>query len=397
MARCHVLAISNCHVPRNNLLAWLVQAPSVSEEIQEGLRAPLLRRMASLIAAAVVGFLIVALALWRHPSLPFLAWAIVDGILVAARFVIVSTLIRTRWRPIQKGSILLEVFIASSLCWCAQIGFGAFLCMESGDYILAIFSSLLSVGLVGALSARNPGSPRLTTVQMILIIAPFSLGAILSPDRAVRCIAALAPFYLWGMISINRQLHSDYVQMLTAQQDNRRLALHDGLTGLPNRSYFDERLGAAIMHADEHPVSVLCLDLDGFKKVNDRHGHAAGDAVLKQVAVRISSLVPASGMAARLGGDEFTVLVYRQTTQEAKLLAQSLILDIARPFMLPEGLMVGVGVSIGLSSYREDVVSPTELLSQADCALYSAKRSGRNTCRVYGTEDVPDRSSAIAG
>ncbi len=170
------------------------------------------------------------------------------------------------------------------------------------------------------------------------------------------------------------------------------LAHHDTLTGLANRSYFKENIEkAAARLADQGaPFSVFMLDLDGFKKVNDSLGHAAGDELLKQVSQRLQDTLGKSDMLARLGGDEFAILQARQRTgnpghdasgaqHDAALGLANRIVDVLnQPFDI-DGSKVFVGSSIGISLAPRDGTAAEDLLKKADLALYEAKSNGRNT------------------
>ncbi|MEU7908627.1 GGDEF domain-containing protein [Actinoplanes sp. NPDC049118] len=147
----------------------------------------------------------------------------------------------------------------------------------------------------------------------------------------------------------------------------------DPLTGLANRTALGARL-ARIEPAPDAPVAVLYVDLDGFKQVNDEHGHAAGDAVLRIVSDRLSAAVREGDLVARLGGDEFVLLCPGVPTDEAVRLAERIIGDVARPVAY-EGHHLCVGASIGIAGSTDDATEG--LLRSADAAMYEAKRLGR--------------------
>jgi diguanylate cyclase (GGDEF)-like protein len=159
------------------------------------------------------------------------------------------------------------------------------------------------------------------------------------------------------------------------------LALHDALTGLPNRAFFRQRLEAAL----ENPaadVALLCVDLDGFKAVNDSLGHPVGDEVLKIVALRMES-VAGGAMVARLGGDEFTIILPGADEHEAERVAGRTIDAIRQPAII-DGQRIRIGASIGIAYHPRDATDPTELLRRADQALYIAKAAGRGVAHSYG-------------
>lgn len=166
---------------------------------------------------------------------------------------------------------------------------------------------------------------------------------------------------------------------------NRFLAKHDGLTGLVNRIGLDEHLHAYLAEAGEVPFAVLALDLDKFKAVNDRHGHAAGDAVLTAVSNRFRARVGRGGVVARLGGDEFLVLIRdARSTAEVMSIAHGLVLDAQQPVEF-ENLPLCVGCSAGVAIFPYHAVNARGIIQAADMALYAAKNGGRNRAVLAGT------------
>ncbi|CAN5251879.1 hypothetical protein BH11ACT7_BH11ACT7_24730 [soil metagenome] len=168
-------------------------------------------------------------------------------------------------------------------------------------------------------------------------------------------------------------------------------ASHDPLTGLPNRALLDERLQQEIDRMTHHGsrFSVLCLDLDGFKQVNDALGHEAGDAVLAAVAVRLTSCVRAADIVARRGGDEFVIIHVTDAAlpASAMTLAKCLIEAVSAPMEArPEsdGMPVRIGLSIGIAVAAGGSPQAEGLLREADKAMYQAKAAGRNGYRVSG-------------
>lgn len=161
------------------------------------------------------------------------------------------------------------------------------------------------------------------------------------------------------------------------------LANHDGLTDLPNRQMFEDRLSFAFRQArrTQNPIALLYLDLDRFKPINDQFGHAAGDAVLKEVAVRLVRCVRESDTVARLGGDEFAVLLTNlDGIDSAALVADKIINEIMMPIEVGEH-RVEIGVSIGIALSLGDGEDDEGLIKRADSAMYAAKVQGRNRWR----------------
>jgi diguanylate cyclase (GGDEF)-like protein len=178
------------------------------------------------------------------------------------------------------------------------------------------------------------------------------------------------------------------------------LGLTDGLTGVNNRRFFDQRLGeeAARAKRTSAPLSCLFIDLDHFKRINDNHGHSAGDKVLQTVGRIIRSQLRTVDVVARYGGEEFVVLLSQTDEQRALEVAERMRTRIhEHRFQVQPGLAIALSVSVGLATLDSftpalDIVSAsTQLLEHADAALYQAKRWGRNRVvnanRVYG--DIP--------
>ncbi len=179
--------------------------------------------------------------------------------------------------------------------------------------------------------------------------------------------------------------HMDITRRKEAELALARAAHHDVLTGLPNRALFHERLQTRISEAERHGdgFAVLACDLDRFKAVNDTLGHAAGDALLREIAKRLLSVIRTEDTVARIGGDEFSIVLGRVADQaDAYVAAQRVIEIVEQPLMIG-GQEVQVGVSIGIAFGCGDGRSVDELCRRADTAMYVAKTSGRNTYRAY--------------
>jgi diguanylate cyclase (GGDEF)-like protein/PAS domain S-box-containing protein len=150
-------------------------------------------------------------------------------------------------------------------------------------------------------------------------------------------------------------------------------ASHDALTGLPNRALLLATMGAAIEKA--HPLAVLLIDLDGFKRINDTYGHRYGDVVLREVGGRLRGILRPSDMVARLGGDEFAILLPGEDGMGAAEFAGRASAELGRVIEV-DGLRLEIGASIGIAVYPEHAGDSDALLHRADGAMYAAKRSG---------------------
>ncbi|NOU24744.1 MAG: EAL domain-containing protein [Methylotenera sp.] len=193
----------------------------------------------------------------------------------------------------------------------------------------------------------------------------------------------LVPMALGGLF-----VASAFSERHHAEAELNKLANHDPLTALPNRTYFQDFLTHSLAQAQrqKQQVYLLFIDLDRFKKINDSEGHEIGDAVLKIIALRLNDILRADDFVARLGGDEFAVVyTHPPVNNAASNLARKIIGIVSEPFEL-DGRRYSVGASIGISVYPNDATDSNALLRQADLAMYQAKskRSGFE----YFSEDM---------
>ena len=169
-----------------------------------------------------------------------------------------------------------------------------------------------------------------------------------------------------------------------------QLALHDALTGLANRTMLEDRLEQALARAERQQcqVALLFCDLDGFKPINDQHGHETGDQVLCQVAKRLQEGRRKSDTVSRIGGDEFVILLPELDNARiaATAVAEEYVKSIARPFVV-NGQSLSLGISIGIALYPQSDIPAGHLLTFADTAMYAAKQAGRGRFVFYGEKD----------
>ena len=179
--------------------------------------------------------------------------------------------------------------------------------------------------------------------------------------------------------------HTDITEHKLLENQLENLAHFDGLTGLPNRTLFDDRLKLALAYAkrEKKKLATMFIDLDLFKEINDLYGHEVGDLVLKQVSQRLIACVRESDTVARLGGDEFVILLPMiDDTNDATLVATKIVEAIRQPIMV-NSTSLHVTSSIGISIYPQHGVDEKILMLNADMAMYQAKRDGKNQAKVF--------------
>jgi diguanylate cyclase (GGDEF)-like protein len=184
----------------------------------------------------------------------------------------------------------------------------------------------------------------------------------------------------------------DVTQQAQKEEDTRKQAFFDALTGLPNRALLMDRLQQALAAGARSGlgVGVLFLDLDHFKAINDTLGHDAGDALLGEAARRLAALVRKNDTVSRLGGDEFVLVISEaHGPGDAERVAAKAIQSLGCPFAL-DGNEIRVGASIGIAFAPTDGTDGATLLKYADAAMYQAKREGRSSFRSYSpTQPAP--------
>ncbi|MCR4298524.1 MAG: diguanylate cyclase, partial [Gallionella sp.] len=189
-----------------------------------------------------------------------------------------------------------------------------------------------------------------------------------------------------GEITHFLAVQQDVSRQKAVEREIQHLAQHDGLTGLPNRGLFLDRIQQAIVQSQRAGIqfALLFLDLDGFKEVNDMHGHSAGDHLLCMVAERLKSRVRGGDTVARLGGDEFTVLLLNVgSIADVETVVNKALLCLAAPYDMG-GYSVTVTASIGICLYPEHATEVEKLLGCADKAMYRAKQAGKNNYKFCG-------------
>lgn len=229
----------------------------------------------------------------------------------------------------------------------------------------------------------------LTLATMVLACTILGLR-LLDPTHIVSLLAITIVLFSYAirsaMMQDKQEGYLDALKESKAQLQHQ--ALYDELTGLPNRRLFAERLTQtlALARREGHIAAMIYIDLDGFKLVNDRLGHAIGDLLLRSVARRMMNRTRESDTLARMGGDEFTLLLAHVSGKEyASIVAAELAATLSEPLRI-EGHSISVGASLGVSIFPDGASDAASLIHQADCAMYAAKRAGGNSIRCYTPE-----------
>jgi diguanylate cyclase len=217
-------------------------------------------------------------------------------------------------------------------------------------------------------------------------------GTIAGFTFLILCVTLVLSVYDAHMASKTARMAASLQE---ANEELQRMALQDGLTKLPNRMLLEDRLGQAIAHAQRARslCAVLFVDLDRFKAVNDTLGHFVGDELLKGVASRLQAAVRAADTVSRLGGDEFVVLLQEVSQEGAARIAGKIVESLSQPFRILSHEMV-ITPSIGISLFPHHGQNARALVANADAAMYSAKKLGRNNYQFFSDETatcIPER------
>ena len=270
----------------------------------------------------------------------------------------------------------------------AQLGLLTVVALETAQPVWHLITISLVFGFCAGVVARISVRPTICVISLLLATVPTVVALIVHAFQPHNYPLHMQMYWIEAVLitmiaglSLQTVVHLYGTAVLhyTARHDLSQLAKFDALTGLPNRLLLRERFDKAIatIQSTNEILAVHFLDLDGFKAVNDQHGHPVGDALLEQVAHRLEAILRSGDTVARLGGDEFVVLQNGlQHEAEAELLARRIIRQISLPYHLGS-VSAAISVSVGIASAPRQGIDLERLLACADAALYCAKAGGK--------------------
>lgn len=495
--------INGLHTRAIRLVLWLLGTPA---KVPASTAVQLMNGLFSSVPIFLGGVLnttaVAAVAAWRHPTVPFIGWLLFEVALGALRLGVLlraQCLIRAGKTPPRAAAAVL------SCIWAASVGFGTFICITSGDWVLATIACLSAAAMVCGMCLRNFGTPRLAAAMVLLALLPCAAAGLLTAEPVMPIISVQLPVFMLTILTAAFSLHrmlvswmaalnelehskslnetilqsspdhtlildADYrivfckrpgkdahdtdsligrewlsllapadraagekalasalvgdlqnlVTMQTSLDETRWfdnvvnrtndgsdrlivvsrnvthqkkseeravwMAQHDALTGLPNRTLLQERLDKLLAGGGLSPVgTMLIVDVDHFKDINDSLGHDAGDALLCAVAAKLVAAVADGDLVARTGGDEFALLVAARLDADVEAIAERIIASLREPIS-HLGRPIECSVSIGASFIPRDGTSRTQIMKSADLALYAAKSGGRRQLRMFEPE-----------
>lgn len=318
--------------------------------------------------------------------------------LVVAGIFLVLVVIRFRIHGVPQGASdhdvrqrldrIWALLLTNAAVWGAA---SAWLLMVTPNESARTVAAISSYAFATAFAHNFPMRLRHAFLAVALTYLP-TLGAFIANGSRFELVAVSFLYLLYVSLALRRS-HAEYLQRLDLQDELRQQrdlfeqqSRRDGLTGLANRRRFSSALEdwAVAARASATPLSLLILDLDHFKAINDRHGHARGDACLQEFAGRLQAAFPSEeDVVARLGGEEFGVLLRATSLQQAFTRAEGFRAGLAAdPIDTGDGVGLALSVSIGVAAFEPSTHADADgLFHAADAALYQAKASGRNAVR----------------
>jgi diguanylate cyclase (GGDEF)-like protein len=371
-------------LPRWRLTRWLVDTgPDVPHDVRVALVSTLYGTLPIFAGGVCNTIAVSVLSAIRVPTPAFIAWVGLEAAICLTRLVVLRQAMR---RAAAGQPTPTDLYLVLGLCWAASVGYGAFISMVSGDWIVATLSCLSAAAMVGGTCFRNFGAPRMAALMIALSLGPTCPGAVMSGQPIFLITLLQIPFYLVSMTIASFRLNALLVKTIRAERDSQHLAHHDALTGLSNRSGLAQAIEAKWRQQPATgKLALFYLDLDGFKAVNDTFGHAAGDRLLELVAGRLRKAIGPSDCAARIGGDEFILVCEMPDLARAQSFGDELVTVVTeRLYEVEAGMKASVGVTIGVALSPDHGEDLTKLMSAADRALYGAKALGGSRCAVAG-------------
>ncbi|MCJ2128493.1 GGDEF domain-containing protein [Methylobacterium sp. E-045] len=357
--------------PGHPALRWIAEIGAhLPDKVQRRMRSAFYVSTGPLLIGSLNSTVVAGVACMRLQNPVFAVLAVLDIVLLCCRM---AFLRRTR---APSGPIF-----ATGLIWVSIQAATTWIVVFSGDIALTVIVLASALATIGGIISRNFAAPRYAMIQVMVLDLGFKIPFSLMHPEFIPLIAGQTIAFVLVNVGIINQHRTMTIRAIRGELDNRQMAVTDPLTGLLNRRGLEEAFDR--MASPIEARALLYLDLDGFKQVNDRLGHAAGDVLLHEVGQRLRETVGADHTICRLGGDEFLVLLDRLDPLHTRSLAARIIATIAAPYRIEPGVLARVSVSVGAVCQCEPTEPLTTMMMSADRALYAAKAAGKGRCVVY--------------
>ncbi|RXR29848.1 bifunctional diguanylate cyclase/phosphodiesterase [Sphingobium fluviale] len=397
-------AVNDLSIPRRHSEGWDVEKPlrrlgtqlltllARARANEADIRRPLVESLyaspTSLGIGALSGFLLsIAIAHISHDPV-MTGCAVIISLIAVARSISAIFYYRKLKSGVARAYRRWELaYELGAWSYAAMLGVLALVTLvRTDDSAIHMLSVSLATGYGAGIAGRNAGRVKIALGQTSLALLPTVVGLWLSGDFGYRTLAIVLFVMIFAMRDITRTTHRIVVEALRGKQEKsllaakfERLARYDSLTGLENRMAMQMRLRDlfAQNRRSHDALSILWMDLDKFKEVNDSLGHQVGDGLLRAVAERLTQALGERGHIARFGGDEFVILCPGANRTEAQELAADMLDALHKGLRVGEHFLVNTA-SIGIAVGPQDGRDAEELMQHADLALYEAKNKGRN-------------------
>ena len=307
-----------------------------------------------------------------------IAWAASECTLMVSR--LSFTCLSRRPAPIapqwiRTGLLVLEIVGAAS------VGFGTAAAIFTGEWTGVVFGWMSATAFAGETCVRNLGTLRLVAAMLCLGVSPAIAACLATEVPLLQVAGLLTGLYTGRMIISATRLSSVLVHTMQAERENDHRARHDKLTGLLNRAGLEREIE---LMRNDHPrtnLTLFFIDLDGFKQINDTHGHSTGDQLLRAVAEQLLELVGSRDIVARIGGDEFVVVTALKLVEPTEFGRAVLSAIHSAQYEVSADQTI-VTASIGVAQTTVDGCDLADLMKAADLQLYHAKHAGGSRCMV---------------
>jgi diguanylate cyclase len=309
------------------------------------------------------------------------AWLIASTILIGWR-AIHPIIERRKGQP----PPLFGIMMSSGLAM-ASFGFGCAESIATGNIALTTMAMSGTMGVLAGLATRWAAMPRAAILTMLLSVVPPMV--VLCYQGGAHILAAVSMGFVMLSVAAFTLHNQEYLlAAVTAEELHRRMAQTDHLTGLARAELLHQMAAACaslpqVIGGRGRTFAVLYIDLDGFKAINDNHGHAAGDEVLQRVADCLRQVTGPDELVARIGGDEFVVMLNDGDALTARAVADEIIGTISREHRIGDGRALRVGCSVGVCVAPDQGREPEVLLARADAALYEVKSRGKGHTGIW--------------
>ncbi len=348
-------------------LRWIASIdPTLPHEVRKRLGDMFFSSTKPFFLGAANSTAVLSVAFYRIGDPVFLVIIALEVMLLVARLAAIRTAERSK-----------APFFVVGLTWALTQAFTISLVVLSRDIPMTIIVLASSLAAIGSIIGRNFAAPRYAMTQVLLLDLSFKASfSFLYPEFLPLILCQTVLFFLMNLTMIEQQ-RSVTVRAIIAEIESRAQSFRDPLTGLLNRRGMERAFES--LTVDGARPSLLFLDLDNFKQVNDGHGHRVGDLLLEEVGRRLTSTIGPDAVACRLGGDEFLILCKERTVQGIENLGTRLIASLSAPYDIGSMGTAHVGASIGAALGGKDA-DLTEMMVLADKALYGAKGNGKGQC-----------------